>query len=664
MKRLLLAGFVLAYALPVFGQVSVRTLLPQMTDLSRLARRPSPYFTTAQASSYDRASKDPATDWFANGDAGKFLRAESRPGRTEYVMADLKGPGAVVRIWSANPTGVVRFYFDGESEARFQAKMADLLGGKVQPFRDPFGYFSARGANLYFPFPYSRSLKVTVDDSDGDRVRGLYYHVGYRTYELGTMVRTFRPEELPLMTDLIEDTGDALVEAYPSPTGKSTGVTAEVVYTGKSATIAEVAGPSEIVELRLQVVPRDPVLPDSEGEWRLYRSLILEAWFDEEKCIEVPVGDFFGSAPGLVRYRTLPIEVDGQNLVCRLPMPFAKSALIKVTNLGPNPAILSCRVVVRPIVFDASTYHLKAQWGGERASTRPMRDMTFLATTGEGTFVGTNLFVENPVDAWWGEGDEKIWVDRDPFPSTFGTGTEDYYGYAWCDVTTFQRPYHMQPRCDGEAFRTNRGHTLVGRWHVIDPLPYRQKFKFDLEMWHWQECVATFVHTAYWYARPGTPGPRRIDSTLLLPRPVPGPESVEGAIEGEKMKVVGRSGGITELQAFTDLSAGRQFWWRDAKPGDRLVLEFDVEKAGRYKVVGHFCQARDYGTHRLRLAGKEVDGSPLDFYSKDLGWAKRTLGVFDLPAGKTRLEVEVAGTNPAAEPRHMFGLDYLILENP
>ncbi len=130
------------------------------------------------------------------------------------------------------------------------------------------------------------------------------------------------------------------------------------------------------------------------------------------------------------------------------------------------------------------------------------------------------------------------------------------------------------------------------------------------------------------------------------------------------MRIAERTGGVTEIQAFAGLSAAKQLWWKDGKPGERLVLEFEVEKAGRYKVAGHFCQAKDYGIHRLRVAGKEVEGGPWDFYSKDLGWAKRTLGVFDLPAGKALLEVEVAGTNPAADARHMFGLDYLILENP
>ncbi|HVL40471.1 MAG TPA: hypothetical protein VM328_13860, partial [Fimbriimonadaceae bacterium] len=159
----------------VLAPVSIQSLLPQMLDLDRLMIAPNPRYKTEQASSYDRASKSPTEDWFANGDAGKFLRTERREGRAEYVMADLRGPGAVVRIWSANPAGVIRFYFDGEAGPRLEAKMADLLTGKVPPFEAPFAYGAAQGTNLYFPIPYSRGLKITVDNSDNDRARALYY---------------------------------------------------------------------------------------------------------------------------------------------------------------------------------------------------------------------------------------------------------------------------------------------------------------------------------------------------------------------------------------------------------------------------------------------------------------------------------------------------------
>ena len=52
------------------------------------------------------------------------------------------------------------------------------------------------------------------------------------------------------------------------------------------------------------------------------------------------------------------------------------------------------------------------------------------------------LHVWNPRGGWWGEGDEKFFVDGEKFPSTFGTGSEDYFGYAWGNPHLFQKPYH------------------------------------------------------------------------------------------------------------------------------------------------------------------------------------------------------------------------------
>ena len=65
-------------------------------------------------------------------------------------------------------------------------------------------------------------------------------------------------------------------------------------------------------------------------------------------------------------------------------------------------------------------------------------DWTMLHTQGRGRFVGVELHVWNPKGGWWGEGDEKFYIDGEKFPSTFGTGSEDYFGYAWCNPTPFQ----------------------------------------------------------------------------------------------------------------------------------------------------------------------------------------------------------------------------------
>ena len=53
-----------------------------------------------------------------------------------------------------------------------------------------------------------------------------------------------------------------------------------------------------------------------------------------------------------------------------------------------------------------------------------------MTTQGSGRFVGVNLQIWNPRGGWWGEGDEKFFVDGENFPSFYGTGSEDYFGYA------------------------------------------------------------------------------------------------------------------------------------------------------------------------------------------------------------------------------------------
>ena len=72
-------------------------------------------------------------------------------------------------------------------------------------------------------------------------------------------------------------------------------------------------------------------------------------------------------------------------------------------------------------------------------------DWIMLRTEGRGRFCGVSLHVWNPRGGWWGEGDEKFFVDGEKFPSTFGTGSEDYFGYAWGCPSLFQKPSTANP---------------------------------------------------------------------------------------------------------------------------------------------------------------------------------------------------------------------------
>ena len=117
--------------------------------------------------------------------------------------------------------------------------------------------------------------------------------------------------------------------------------------------------------------------------------------------------------------------------------------------------------------------------------------------------MGTLLNVENPPDAaWWGEGDEKIYVDGETFPSLFGTGTEDYFGYAWSTPERFEHAYHAQTATAGNGFG---GLYSMNRFHVLDPIPFSRALRFDLEIWHWSDTSIARRRDGLLVRAPGRP---------------------------------------------------------------------------------------------------------------------------------------------------------------
>lgn len=65
-----------------------------------------------------------------------------------------------------------------------------------------------------------------------------------------------------------------------------------------------------------------------------------------------------------------------------------------------------------------------------------------------GLYRGDLLALFNHSRTWYGEGDEKIRVDGESFPSHFGTGVEDYYNGSWAPVVPFHTPFGGAPRAD------------------------------------------------------------------------------------------------------------------------------------------------------------------------------------------------------------------------
>jgi hypothetical protein len=385
--------------------------------------------------------------------------------------------------------------------------------------------------------------------------------------------------------------------------------------------------------------------------------------FDGDHTVVAPLGDFFGSAPGLNSYSSLPLIVtcDGR-LESRWLMPFKTSAEIRLRNYGSSPVAVRCEIVSQQYMWTNASMLFHAKWRGEfDVPTEPKIDWNYLTAKGQGVFAGVALAIDNPVKTWWGEGDEKIYVDGEVFPSHFGTGTEDYFGYAWCFPERFTHAYHNQSRCDGPG---NYGRTSVNRWHILDRIPFAQDFRFDMELWHWKNCRVNLAVTDYWYARPGgTDMFQGLSPTHVAVRPMAEYQAakVPGAIEGESLKILSRVG-TAEPQEWAETSGGFHLWWHGGQqPGDTLTLGFPVDQAGKYKLTAQFLKAADYGIAQVAINGTAT-GEPIDFYHDGvIVWGPVELGTFDLKAGENTIALTITGANAKAIRAYMVRLDYLLL---
>jgi hypothetical protein len=346
-------------------------------------------------------------------------------------------------------------------------------------------------------------------------------------------------------------------------------------------------------------------------------------------------------------------------------MPFTRNAVIKLRNFTDMPVKIKGSLDTVPYEWTDNSMLFHAKWRIERAiPSRPMSDWTHACLNGVGRFVGGHLHVINPVRNWWGEGDEKIYIDGETFPNWFGTGTEDYYGYAWCSNERFVHAYHNQPRCDGPG---NYGNTSVNRFHVIDDIPFKEAIRFDIENWHSHpETKTTRAAINYWYALPGSTdffGPIIKEHVQLQKIGPYTPSRVEGAIEGEAMEVLEQSGeGHVRTQDLGFLSGDTQMWWVNPKPGDTVKLAFNVKEAGTKNVIIRGTKANDYAKVQFYVNGKQL-GPVIDMYDPQVrGSAEMNLGRTELKKGQNTLGIKVIGANKKAVKKYYVGVDYLRLQ--
>jgi hypothetical protein len=669
------------------GRVTTGSLYEEMIDMVGLAEFPEPVYETVQFSSYDRRSNLPGgTEWFANSDGfggepipgyEEVLREPGEDGIGKYLMADVEGPGALVRLWTANIDGTVQLWLDGSSEPVYSGSADEFFRRPLDVFsesehlnRDNLERTLYQRDAVYAPIPFARRLRLEWTGNIADIH---FYQLEVRKYAPGTRVETFKPEDLDFYRETIDSVTAVLADPDLAAAQQSFGEPRAIVVTlspgeGEDALSLDGSGAIERLELKLEAADLDLAL----------RQTILNIYFDGSPWgqVQSPLGDFFGAAPGVNPYQSLPFTVlPNGTMISRFVMPYRQSARIRVENLGDQDITVTGSVGAMDYEWDEErSMHFRARWRVNHeliADPDAVQDLPFLVARGRGVYVGTTsiLLNPNPIPTpwgnWWGEGDEKVFVDDDILPSLFGTGSEDYYNYSWSTPDIFAFPYCGQPRDDGPG---NRGFVANYRWHILDPLPFTQSIGFYMELFsHERTPGMSYARIGYHYARPGLTD----DHTAIMPSDLrelqlPWGWMPEGRF-GARNSVFYQTEELAprprlEFESGRLYAGARLPVWRPS-PGEVLRLRVPVDTTGEYRI--HFVARLDEngGRASVRLDGEAVDltttNTTFDLYRPYRTLLRNfTLLPRELSAGIHTLEFVFDGADEAAD-RPELGIDFV-----
>ena len=618
-----------------YGQetVTTATLLYEMINLERLTNQSSSNYRTLQFSSYDRRSIQPdQPEWFANSDGfggelvpgfEKVIKEPGEDGTGEYLICDVTGPGAIVRLWSAVISGKVKLLidgkevFNGDAQKFFWDFPNQFLTEPIQ-LNGAFRQFDA----LYFSVPFAKSCRI---EWTGRLNEVHFYMVNIRAYDKNVKVVSFRPEDVKMYRADMDRISETL--RYPDRMLPAKGVKIERTLTvpvKSKADLIQIDGSKAIRELSIKVHTHhaDVVL----------RQTLLRIYFDGASIpqVESPAGDFFGAAPGVNPFMSLPFTVkDDSTMICRFVMPFKEKAIIQIENQSKLPVPLTVSAVYGDFAWkDNASLHFRARWRITHglSSTESGMDVPYLFALGSGRVVGAACYLMNPSNVptswgnWWGEGDEKIYTDSQKFPSFFGTGSEDYFNYSWSSDEIFSFPYCGQPRNDGPA---NRGYITNFRWHVFDDIPFKNSLAYYMELLsHGKVDGFVYGRMVYLYALPGMIDDHftiTYDDTREIEVPQWNPVAFKGSLSygfvGAEYLL--KNGKDVTIQHDHLWAEGKLMMWTPAKHGEKIDFTLRRKAAVRESMLISFGRMPLGGTIKIYVNDKLVKIRPERYHTTE-----------------------------------------------
>jgi hypothetical protein len=436
---------------------------------------------------------------------------------------------------------------------------------------------------------------------------------------------------------------------------------------GATHVLMDEQGPGVITHMWLTFLGPEPQDWAPQGAANHQEMLLRIYWDGEQRpAVEAPVGDFFANAFGQRReVVSLPVVVEnGNSYNCFWQMPFRKSARIEIVNQSEKQIRLLYYNIdwIKKSKMGKDTPYFHAQYRQEYP-VEGGKDYVILDTQGKGHYVGTVLAVHTRSPLWFGEGDEKIYIDGEKKASIWGTGTEDYFLCAW-GLRAGSTPYFGVPYFD--QWGIVGSHTCAYRWHLNDPIVFEHGLKVTIEHFgwisedenpkyqrnSWNERQDDYSSVAFWYQTgPSTFNARAPDART---RKLPSLERVI-AYARDFTNAACHSEGMAEPQALDFYDTPQLFFKPQTGNGAWLEVSFEVTNKEPLRLLLNATKAEDYGCYQVSLNGVKLGGL-VDFYSSKLVNEEVHLLDFWPEPGKYTLRLECVGKSPHSLG-HYLGLE-------
>jgi len=649
---------------------SYAEILERTWNLKYLSILPAKGESAAQFSSWDpesdyNESTGQFVNWDANKDGARYIREENGG----KVIAEMDGPGYISRIWLSDRGELesgrtrIEIYIDGKrvinETALYFFKMFD--SGNALSI-----YASGGGWNSFVPITYNESCKVIVYDYPLG-----YHQVSYNTLAEGTTVESFKwplsSENLKALNEAKKKLGANLGNHPYVESADETFKGDITVEKGSEACFFSDSKDNAIVSLKIRV-PQDK-RDDAEFIDNLVISAIWDGGSEPDIC--APLGDFFGSAYACIPYKSAAIGCNDDGwFYSYWYMPYEKGAQLFITNKNEEDCLIEFEVETE--LLDQPSEILmryRAVYNRNKSIDKKQDnwpDSLVIDLDGTGRYLGFSLRVtkysgatdprSTPGGAWWGEGDEKFYIDGNK-ECWIGTGTEDYFGYCWGSTDLFTSSYIGQNLCSA-GISNGYGNRSLYRTQIIDAIPFHQSFEGYLEKYYSDEYVA-FGSVSRWYSR--ADDRYSVDKSALEGwEYVANGAPVSDYYEGEDLIIKEYSGADLSIQGNLGptWTNGTHLWFTPKDTGAYFEFYINVPSDGKYKLVVQNTIAFDYGKIQFSIDGVKIDRI-YDCYSPNAGvMGEKALANVTMKSGVHVIRVEVVGKNKLSSG-YYAGIDYL-----